>query len=62
MLNEKGFYDFTDEQTADLRYEHCGSCGWRGLIKDAIHTYGDPDYDEEHMVILSCPKCGAGTH
>ena len=62
VLNEKGFSDFTDEERSDLRYEHCSGCGWIGLIKDTVHNYGDPAYDEEHMCILTCPHCGAGTY
>jgi len=62
VINQRGFYEFTEEQKADMRYEHCPSCGWRGLLKDAVCVPGDKNYDEEHLYIMTCPECGSGTY
>ena len=42
----------------------CSQCDWSGLIKDARHNYGDPNYDEQkggkcEICIITCPKCEA---
>jgi len=51
---------FTDEQLADLDFQHCLNCGWRGGIEECVHEVPD-EPDEEHLVIYACPKCKSGT-
>ena len=36
----------------------CNRCGWKGQIKDMVHTYQDDGTGEDVEAVDECPTCG----
>ena len=46
-------------QYNDLTMVECQDCGWRGQVKDCVHTYRRVTFIEDIEAVDECPKCGS---
>jgi len=37
----------------------CEDCGWRGQVKECVHTYRGITSTEDVEAVDECPKCGS---
>jgi len=37
----------------------CERCGWKGTVKDSVHTYHDDGTGEDVEPTDECPNCGS---
>ncbi len=44
-------------QECEVIYK-CATCGWTGMLKDAVHTYHDDGSGEDVEPVDECPSCG----
>jgi len=60
---EKKHYGRREDPTPIL----CARCGWKGRVKDSVHTYhgfvvgvdGDGNVEEDVEAVDECPGCGS---
>ena len=43
----------------DLTMVECEDCGWRGQVKECVHTYRGITSTEDVEAVDECPKCGS---